>query len=182
MFWPKLVFILLAVLTVGSAAFVALSRNLLYSAFALLGTFFGIAGLYVLLSADFLAATQVLLYCGGILILILFAVMLTDKIENVRGSNVLQAGTWAHIALGIGLIALLVLLATTPWHGAEAAAAARGSALDVTSTPALGRALLLRYVLPFEAIAITILAALVGSVMIVRKEIRPEDTEGSEDA
>jgi NADH-quinone oxidoreductase subunit J len=72
-----LVFYLFALVTVGSAAVVVLARSLIYSAFALLFTFFGVAGLYVILGADFLAATQLLVYVGGILVLLLFGVMLT---------------------------------------------------------------------------------------------------------
>ena len=77
------VFWVFAVVTVGSAAVVVLSRTLIYSAFALLFTFFGVAGLYVLLGADFLAATQLLVYVGGILVLLLFGVMLTHKIYDL---------------------------------------------------------------------------------------------------
>jgi NADH:ubiquinone oxidoreductase subunit K len=77
------VFWVFAVVTVGSAAVVVLSRTLIYSAFALLFTFFGVAGLYVLLGADFLAATQLLIYVGGILVLLLFGVMLTHKIYDL---------------------------------------------------------------------------------------------------
>ena len=70
-------------MTVGSAAVVVLARSLIYSAFALLFTFFGVAGLYVLLGADFLAATQLLVYVGGILVLLLFGVMLTHKLYDL---------------------------------------------------------------------------------------------------
>ena len=82
-----LVFYLLAALTIGSALIVAGSHNLVYSAFALLGTFMGVAGLYALLAADFVAVIQVMLYIGGILVLILFAVMLTHRIADVEVSN-----------------------------------------------------------------------------------------------
>ena len=74
------VFTVLAVLALGSAGVVAFSKNIVHSALALLGTFLGVAGLYITLSADFLAATQILVYVGGTLTLILFAVMLTAKI------------------------------------------------------------------------------------------------------
>src|SRR3972149_3744001 len=77
------VFWLFAAITVGSAAVVVLARSLIYSAFALLFTFLGVAGLYVLLGADFLAATQLLIYVGGILVLLLFGVMLTHKIYDL---------------------------------------------------------------------------------------------------
>src|SRR5215203_3805453 len=81
------VFYLIAIITVGSAVVVAFSRNIIYSAFSLLGTFAGVAGLYVFLGADFVAAVQVLIYVGGILVLILFAVMLTHRITDVEVTN-----------------------------------------------------------------------------------------------
>ena len=77
-------FCVVALVTVGSAAIVVLSRSLIYSAFALLFTFFGVAIIYVFLGADFLAATQVLIYVGGILILLLFGVMLTHRLYNLN--------------------------------------------------------------------------------------------------
>ena len=78
------VFYLIAAMTIGSALVVAVSRNIIYSAFSLLGTFMGVAGIYVFLGADFVAAVQVLIYVGGILVLILFAVMLTHRITDVE--------------------------------------------------------------------------------------------------
>src|SRR6266536_1831432 len=79
----KVIFYLFAALTVASAAIVVFSRSLIYSAFALLFTFFGVATLYVFLGADFLAATQLVIYVGGILILLLFGVMLTHKLYDL---------------------------------------------------------------------------------------------------
>src|SRR5882724_7189072 len=80
-------FLALAGLTLGSAGIVAFSKNIIHSTLALLGTFMGIAGLYITLSADFLAATQILVYVGGTLTLILFAVMLTSRIEDMKVAN-----------------------------------------------------------------------------------------------
>src|ERR1043165_5746941 len=106
-------FMALAGLTLGSAGIVAFSKNIIHSALALLGTFMGIAGLYVTLSADFLAATQILVYVGGTLTLILFAVMLTSRIEDMKVSNP-RAGFGA--AFGLVSVVLLVLgkVATAP--------------------------------------------------------------------
>src|SRR5438045_8355806 len=81
------VFYLVALLVVASAAMVAFSRNIIYSAFSLLGTFAGVAGIYVFLGADFVAAVQLLIYVGGILGLIRFAVMLTHRITDVQITN-----------------------------------------------------------------------------------------------
>ena len=83
MIGEAIVFYVFAAVTVASAAIVVLARSLIYSAFALLFTFFGVAGLYVLLGADFLAATQLLVYVGGILVLLLFGVMLTHKLYDL---------------------------------------------------------------------------------------------------
>src|SRR3954467_4581762 len=108
-------FLSLAALTLGSAGIVAFSKNIIHSTLALLGTFMGIAGLYITLSADFLAATQILVYVGGTLTLILFAVMLTSRIEDMKVSNP-QAGLIP--AFGLVTVVMLVLgkVATqTPW-------------------------------------------------------------------
>src|SRR5713226_9581544 len=102
------VFYLFAVITVGSAAVVVLARSLIYSAFALLFTFFGVAGLYVMLGADFLAATQLLIYVGGILVLLLFGVMLTHKLYDLDlKSEVTQFLPGLFVSAGtFGLLAL----------------------------------------------------------------------------
>ncbi|MEQ9323065.1 MAG: NADH-quinone oxidoreductase subunit J, partial [Polyangiaceae bacterium] len=108
-------FTVLAVLALGSAGVVAFSKNIVHSALALLGTFLGVAGLYITLSADFLAATQILVYVGGTLTLILFAVMLTAKIEDMKLSNPSQ-----QLLVGLGLVTVVLLVlgkvaATTDW-------------------------------------------------------------------
>src|SRR5258707_14303428 len=81
------IFYALAGLTVGSALMVAFSRNIVYSTFALLGAFMGVVGIYILLAADFVAMVQLLVYVGGILVLTLFAVMLTAEIGDVTVSK-----------------------------------------------------------------------------------------------
>jgi NADH-quinone oxidoreductase subunit J len=155
------VFWVFAIVTVGSAAVVVLSRTLIYSAFSLLFTFFGVAGLYVLLGADFLAATQLLIYVGGILVLLLFGVMLTHKIYDLD----LKTET-TQLAAGLIVAAgLFVILAAT---------ALRTQWTSVPTTPApttaaIGRLFLGLYLLPFEAASILLLVALLGAAMIVRR-------------
>src|SRR6266545_7655777 len=101
------VFYLIALITVVSAAMVAFSRNIIYSAFSLLGTFMGVAGIYVFLGADFVAAVQVLIYVGGILVLILFAVMLTHRITDVQITNRASGRIPALIVVGIFVYLLI---------------------------------------------------------------------------
>src|SRR4051812_13507008 len=166
------VFWVFAVITVASAAVVVFARSLIYSAFALLFTFFGVAGLYVLLGADFLAATQLLVYVGGILVLLLFGVMLTHKLYNLElRSEVSQFmpglvaafGLFAVLAWPFGFPAGFYGLAfRTHWP----ATAGRGLA---PTTQDIGPLFMGRSLLPFEAASILLLVALIGAAMIVRR-------------
>src|SRR5512132_2493455 len=108
-------FLALAALTLGSAGIVAFSKNIIHSSLALLGTFMGVAGLYITLSADFLAAVQLLVYVGGTLTLILFAVMLTSRIEEVRKSNTSFAMGPAAVIAVVLLFGLATVALTTRW-------------------------------------------------------------------
>jgi NADH:ubiquinone oxidoreductase subunit 6 (subunit J) len=157
------VFYVLALVTVGSAAVVVLARSLIYCAFSLLFTFFGVAGLYVLLGADFLAATQLLIYVGGILVLLLFGVMLTHKLYDLDlKSEVTQFGPGAIVAAG-----LFVVLASTARRTEWMTATPRPPA---PTTEAIGEAFLGPFLLPFEAASILLLVALIGAAMIVRRK------------
>jgi NAD(P)H-quinone oxidoreductase subunit 6 len=157
------VFYLMALMTLASAGVVAFSRNIVHSAFALLGTFVGVAGLYAYLSADFLAVVQMLVYVGGILVVILFAVMLTGKIGEVRLTN-RSAGVLAGATLLLAVLAGLTFVALqTPWDAAPAPPAS-------STTATLGNALLGQYVLPFEVASLLLVAVLVGAVALIRKE------------
>jgi NADH-quinone oxidoreductase subunit J len=163
------VFYLFATITIVSGAVVVLARSLIYSAFALLFTFFGVAGLYVLLGADFLAATQLLIYVGGILVLLLFGVMLTHKLYDLDlRSEVTQFLPGVTVALGLLLILtspfrlLPGIVFRTQW------AVGRGRPPAAT-TADIGRLFMSQYLLPFEAASILLLVALMGAAMIVRR-------------
>lgn len=155
------VFWVFAILTVGSAAVVVLARSLIYNAFALLFTFFGVAGLYVLLGADFLAAAQLLVYVGGITVLLLFGVMLTHRIYDLdlrTETNNMLAG----VSVAGGLFTIVAAVAfKTQWP-----TAARPPA---PTTHEIGRMFLGEFLLPFEAASVLLLVALVGAAMIVRR-------------
>src|SRR5512137_23304 len=107
------VFYFLAVLAVGGAGGVAFSRNILYSALGLLAALLGVAGLYVFLSADFLAVAQVMIYIGGVLVL--FAVMLTNRIGEVQISNASLGWASGAIFSALVLAAMLVVAFEVPW-------------------------------------------------------------------
>jgi len=155
-------FCVVALVTVGSAAIVVLSRSLIYSAFALLFTFFGVAVVYVFLGADFLAATQVLIYVGGILILLLFGVMLTHRLYNLN----LKTETFQlvpGILIAMAVFTSLALAATqTRWNLVPEKAAE-------PTTEAIGKLFMGEYLLPFEVASILLLVALIGAAMLARR-------------
>ncbi|HSA60104.1 MAG TPA: NADH-quinone oxidoreductase subunit J [bacterium] len=161
-------FLLIAGFTIVSAAGVAFSRKVLYSAFSLLGTLAGAAGFFILLSSDFIAVTQVLIYVGGILILIIFAVMLTNKIGDVKLTN--QVVNY-KVAVPIS-VALAIFLISTLTSGVWVEKDAPGASPYTSMVAPIGNALLKEYLLPFEVVSIVLLGALVGAMVIVRREVK----------
>jgi NAD(P)H-quinone oxidoreductase subunit 6 len=159
------VFYLIAIITVGSAVVVAFSRNIIYSAFSLLGTFAGVAGLYVFLGADFVAAVQVLIYVGGILVLILFAVMLTHRITDVEITNRAAGRLPGLLVVAVFLVLLIQTIRETPWVKAK-------EVVHQPTTARIGDLFLENYLLPFELASLVLLAAMIGAVVLSRKEIK----------
>lgn len=159
------IFYFVAAVTLGSAAMVAFSRNIIHSAFSLLGTFAGVAGIYVFLGADFVAAVQVLIYVGGILVLILFAVMLTHRITDVQITNRSVGRIPALVAVGIFVFLLVQTIRETPWQKAK-------EIVYAPTTAKIGDLFLENYLLPFELASLVLLAALIGAVFLSRKELK----------
>lgn len=159
------IFYLVAAVTVVFAAVVAFSRNIVHSAFSLVGTFGGVAGIYVLLGADFVAAVQVLIYVGGILVLILFAVMLTHRIAEVQITNQSIGKLPALIATGILILILVQTIQETHWVIAQ-------ETVYLPTTARIGDLFLQDYLLPFELASVVLLVALIGAVILSRKEIK----------
>lgn len=157
------IFYLFALIVVISAFIVVAARNIIYSAFSLLFTFFGVAGIYVLLNADFIAVVQVIIYVGGILVLIIFGVMLTNKITEVEIKTESFQVLPATIVTGIIGGTLVAILTKSKWKVEES------KVLDKTVNE-IGRFLVSHYVILFELAGIILLVALIGSVMIARKE------------
>lgn len=162
-----IVFFVFACITLVSAFVVVFSKNIIYSAFSLLFTFFGVAGLYVLLHADFLAVTQILIYVGGILVLMLFGVMLTNKVVNVE----LKTGTM-HTIPALILVAVvggtLAGLFFSTWK--EVGMPSTG--VELTTTKSIGEMLMTGYLLPFEVASVVLLVALIGAAMYARRRTR----------
>lgn len=152
-----------------SALGVVLLKNVVYSAFLLGGSFISMAGLYFLLNADFVAAAQVLVYVGAINVLILFAIMLVNKREEydaVKGSELRNAAT---ALVCIGLFSLLgIMVVSTPWAISSEPAAGDGSIVTI------GLHFFSDFLLPFELVSVLLLMALIGAIVLARREFIPE--------
>ncbi len=155
-----MIFYAVAAIVLGSAVIVALSRNIVYSAFALLLTFFSIAGVYVFLSAEFLAVAQVVIYVGGILVLIIFAVMLTNKVKDVNLSNPSAPAYIAGPLVALIFAGLVWLITSTPWKVALSQ--------DMGTVNDIGNILMGKYMLAFEVAAVLLLGALLGAAYLAR--------------
>ncbi len=159
-----LVFFGLATLAVAGALGVALASNILYSGFALMATLGGVAGLYLFIGLDFLGIAQLLIYVGGILVLILFAVLLTNRIGAVNVTNVSAPRALGGVG-ALGLLGLLTHVAVkTDW--------VLTTPVSTPTTARIGDAFLREYLLPFEVASIVLLMSLVGAMVIARRAVR----------
>jgi NADH-quinone oxidoreductase subunit J len=157
------IFYLFATLTIVSALMVVSSDNIVRSAFYLLATFFGVSGIYVLLGADFVAVTQIMVYIGGILILLLFGVMLTSNITNVEIKKGTAKILPAVIGIGVLLGAVMSIMTRTKWK-------LQLTEIPQTTSFELGKLLITDYVLVFELLGILLLIALIGAASMARRE------------
>jgi len=159
----QILFYSILFLIVLSSYWVVMSPNLLHSAVSLLFTLFGVAALYVYLYADFIAASQVIIYVGGILVLIIFGVMLTNNIDDPKLSNQSQNQLIAGVFCFILLVFQFQIIFNTNWNV--------GSLVSRDSTVNdIGNMLLNKYLLPFEVVSVLLLAALIGAAMLSRKK------------
>ena len=161
-------FWILAAITVGSALMVVAVRNLVHAVVFLIVSFVGVAGLYITLSADFVAVTQVLIYAGAISVLLLFAIVLTPRGSRDNAESFLRLPA-VVVALLVGIMLGYVAL-DTDW-----AIANRGGFTETASV--IGEALLDKYVLPFEIASVLLLVAMLGAIVIVRPEGAVEGAE-----
>ena len=157
-----IIFYVTAIITIGSAGVVVFSRNIAYAAFALLFTFSGAAIIYVLLNADFIAVTQLLIYVGGILVLLIFGVMLTTNLTNVDLNAQTLKALPATIVTAVVSALLVSTMVSTRWVQKEPMNP------DTTITQ-IGELLLTKYLLPFEVASIILLVAMVGAAFLARR-------------
>ena len=201
-FLPTLGFLTLAVVILGSAWMVSQARRITHAAFFMVLAFTGVAGVFILLGADFLAASQVLIYVGAIAIMFLFAIMVSDLkelsdnpasrgdeagAEDVEGLAGVAAtsrprrGSWIVLSglVAAGFAGLVLAAFGRSGLSSVRIAAAAG---DPTTAP-IGNALFTTFLAPFEVASIVLLAALVGAIVIAAPEDdRPGDAGGGPEA
>jgi NADH-quinone oxidoreductase subunit J len=161
-------FFVFAVLSVGGALGVVISKNLIHGALFLIVSLFGGAGLFVLLAAPFMAAVQILVYIGAIAILIIFAVMLTRSMTNL--SEIFNRQWWISAIAAVVLLALLLVGAILPVWGPGGTNPSLPVSDAVGTTVDLGIALVdgNQFVLPFEVASLLLTAAMIGAIVIAR--------------
>lgn len=160
----EVVLALIIVFTAVSALYLAITPNLVRSVFALFFTLFGVGALYAFLEVDFLAVIQVLVYVGGIAVLILFAVMLSKRPfrPGIFGSK--------KRVLGALIISLITFLTIS--HFIDKLPTMSSGILNAPVIESVGMELLTRYLIQFEVVTVVLLAVLVGSALLVRREVK----------
>ncbi len=198
MLFQDVVFWLLTVVAVGSALGVVLSRDLFRAALLLVAVFIAVSGYFVLLSAEFLAVVQVLIYAGAIAVLIIFAVMLTRDVQRGNPPNSLQVP--AAVFAGLLLAALVVVAIDTQWNvlpdddrqsvdlvqtssvsaipteALEEAGVTGAAEQEAAQSAGLADLLTGKFVLPFEAVSVLLLASLIGALALVRPRAGPGES------
>jgi len=157
------VFYILSAIIVGSAILVVTLKNIFHSLLFLVLTFFSVAGIYVLLHAEFLAAVQVLIYVGAITVLLIFAIMMTAQIHSPALRQTNEQVIPGIVVVGILLAVTLMVLGNTVWRVSEKLS-------EPQSVNFIGKSLLTTYVLPFEVVSVVLITALIGAIIIARRD------------
>ena len=173
----QICFLLLGTTLLLGSLGVVLLPNIVYSAFLLAGVFLSVAGLYLLLNASFVAAAQVLVYVGAVNVLILFAIMLVNKKENLAAIPGLLLRRLLSGAVCGGLLVLLLRVAfTTPW------ALPGPVPVGEEATIRIGEHLFSDYLLPFELASVLLLMAMIGAIVLARRDVFSSDVITGEPA
>ena len=164
-------FSVLSLVVIIGALGVILLENIVYSAFLLGGVFMSVAGLYLLLNASFVAAAQVLVYVGAVNVLIIFAIMLVNKKEDLRPIENIKSRKIISTSICLTLLSLLIRVdLSNTWGLAEPSAS-----IGEESTIRIGEHLFSDYLLPFEVASVLLLMAMIGAIVLARRDVMNED-------
>ena len=162
----QICFLILSSVIITGSLGVVLINNIVYSAFLLGGVFMSVAGLYLLLNASFVAAAQVLVYVGAVNVLILFAIMLVNKREELKPIKGLKVRRFFSGLVCAGLLILLFRVdLTTNWSTPGP------TAIGEEATERIGEHLFTDYLLPFELASVLLLMAMIGAIVLARRDI-----------
>jgi NADH-quinone oxidoreductase subunit J len=160
-----LAFWIISFVMIASAILVVTLRNIFHCALFLVLTLFCVAGIYVLLNAEFLAAAQVLIYVGAVAILMIFAVMLTSNLAGQRISQTSENGLIAFFVSGFFVVGVVTLIyyTTKIWNRATTPPPDENILI-------IGKSLMTKYMLPFEVVSVLLLSAMIGAIVLAREE------------
>ena len=159
-------FLILGTIVILGALGVVLLENIVYSAFLLGGVFMAIAGLYLLLNASFVAAAQILVYVGAVNVLIIFAIMLVNKKEELKPIKGLKFRQFLSAIVSAGLLGLLIRVnLTTNWN------LPGPKSIGEEATERIGEHLFTDYLLPFELASVLLLMAMIGAIVLARRDV-----------
>ena len=164
-------FSILSLVIVIGALGVILLESIVYSAFLLGGVFMSVAGLYLLLNASFVAAAQVLVYVGAVNVLIIFAIMLVNKKEELKPIDNIKSRTIISTSICLTLMSLLIRVDLTKvWKISNPA-----SSIGEESTIRIGEHFFSDYLLPFEVASVLLLMAMIGAIVLARRDVMNQD-------
>ncbi|MDD5686521.1 MAG: NADH-quinone oxidoreductase subunit J [Elusimicrobia bacterium] len=163
-----IIFYFTAGIIIISAILVVTLRNILHSALFLILCLIGVAGIYIILRADFFAAAQILVYVGGIMVLMLFTIMLTQKVTNTKFKQTNEQWFKSIVICGFILCTIIFAIPFAKILKLNSLIQNTGQSLPAT-TISLGKLLFGEYVLPFEVISLVLISALIGAVVFTRE-------------
>ena len=169
----EILFYVFAFITAAAGLGLALARNVIYAAFLLFGVLLGVAALYIFAGAELLAMSQIIVYVGGTLIIVVFGVMLTAKIREMRPETEL-VNVIPGILLALALMAMLLFVIK---ESGAANYTAKTATPTTVNTEMIGEATLTNYLLPFELVSVLLLVVLIGAAYLSRKT-KNEKKEG----
>ena len=162
-------FYLIAAVMVGAAVVVVTSRNVVRAALALIVVFAGVAAQFILLAAEFVAVTQVLVYIGAIMVLMLFGIMLT-RARIGRDVDATNDHWWSGLITALLLVGVMAYALVDYYGGDKLPADRQVDSVAVSNTATVSDSIFAQYLIPFEVVSVLLLAALVGAIVIARKD------------
>jgi NADH-quinone oxidoreductase subunit J len=162
-------FYLIAAVMVGAAVVVVTSRNVVRAALALIVVFAGVAAQFILLAAEFVAVTQVLVYIGAIMVLMLFGIMLT-RARIGRDVDATNDHWWSGVITALLLVGVMAYALVDYYGGDKMPADRQINSIADSNTATVSDSIFAQYLIPFEVVSVLLLAALVGAIVIARKD------------